>query len=93
MLNESGLIRNTTPGTSYVDLGEVPTPAEERTAQHMQVDEPPPPEDHHTGTSPGRPNRQATSASTVARQEPREEPGVEQTPDIDDDTTSSPSAS
>ena len=32
-------------GSRYVDLGALPTVAEERTATHMQVDEPPPMDD------------------------------------------------
>ena len=45
ILADSGVIsHNNMAGSRYVDLGEVLTPAEERTAQHMHIDEPPPPD-------------------------------------------------
>ena len=37
LLNHKNMV-----GSRYVDLGAIPTAAEERTATHMQVDEPPP---------------------------------------------------
>ena len=59
ILNDSGLIsgQHDMTGTRYVDLGAIPTTAEERTAQHMQTDEPPP----ITVPSEARPS--ATSSS------------------------------
>ena len=43
ILADSGVINhNNMAGSRYIDLGEVPTAAEERSAQHMHIDEPPP---------------------------------------------------
>ena len=43
MLTDTGFIRqNSMAGSRDVDLGAVPTAAEERSAQHMHMDEPPP---------------------------------------------------
>ena len=51
MLSDAGLLSsNNMAGSRYVDLGAIPTPAEERIATHMQFDDPPPDE-------PGQPSR------------------------------------
>ena len=43
MLSETGLLSSQNmAGSRYVDLGAIPTPVEERTATHMQFDDPPP---------------------------------------------------
>ena len=45
ILAYSGVINhNSMAGSRYIDLGEVPTAAEERSAQHMHIDEPPHPD-------------------------------------------------
>ena len=45
VLSDAGLLpSNNMAGSRYVDLGAIPIAAEERTATHMQVDEPPPAE-------------------------------------------------
>merc|ERR1712079_468802 len=42
ILQEASLLNyNNLPGSKYVDLGDIPTAVEERTATRMQVDEPP----------------------------------------------------
>ena len=70
LLNQSNMT-----GSRYVDLGPIPTAAEERTATHMQVDEPPP-----MGESDDQP-RQERGPATI-RPDPqtrvREEPEGEQ---------------
>ena len=44
VLSDVGLLRSKDmKGSRYIDLGVVPTPAEERRASHMQTDEPPAP--------------------------------------------------
>ena len=43
VLSDAGLLKTKDmAGSRYVDLGTIPTPAEERHASHMQTDEPPP---------------------------------------------------
>ena len=43
VLADAGLLKaKDMVGSRYVDLGAIPTPAEERQASHMQTDEPPP---------------------------------------------------
>ena len=81
ILADSGVINhNSMAGSRYIDLGEVPTAAEERSAQHMQIDEPPPPD----GLSQARSSRPYTATARrppptphMARMVSREEPDAE----------------
>ena len=69
-------------GSRYVDLGEAPTAAEQRQADYMQVDEPPPPEPGMSSDSGARSSGQ--NAPQVAHQPPpapRQEPDAERTPE------------
>ena len=60
ILADSGVINhNNMAGSRYIDLGEVPTAAEERSAHNMQIDEPPPPD----GPSEARSSRPYTATA------------------------------
>ena len=88
-------------GTRYVDLGEAPSPEEERVASHMQVDEPPP--DPGSSSSAGAPPRAVLQPppQIPALQIPQREPEAEGTPERptgpqsvrDSDTSSDDSSS
>ena len=72
-------------GTRYVDLGEIPTPEEERTAVHMELDDPP--EEPRPGMSLGLPASSSAGPHPVERPSPapqssRGEPEGEITPDV-----------
>ena len=83
-------------GSKYVDLGAPPTAAEERTATHMQVDEPPPMDTTSDARPP--PDRDPGLVSGPANpRHPREEPDGERpargTPDNASSDSSSSSSS
>merc|ERR1712079_887440 len=86
---------NNLSGSKYVDLGAIPTAAEERTATHMQVDEPPPMDvsestPRQSGTSSGP---QRTDSRTRAREEPDgERPPDRSTPEDSSDSSSDSSS-
>ena len=55
ILQEASLLnQKDMAGSRYVDLGAIPTAAEERTATHMQVDEPPPMDESDNTQRPER---------------------------------------
>ena len=95
LLSEASLLNQRDPATTYVDLGAIPTEAEQRTAAHMQVDEPPPfPE---TGDYPPNRRRQREpglpSGPSTQRPRTREEPDGEQPPTGRPPSSSSSSSS
>ena len=64
VLSDAGLLSQNMAGSRYVDLGAIPTAAEERTATHMQVDEPPPPD------TPGQSSRPPDSRPPTTNHPP-----------------------
>merc|ERR1739836_192805 len=96
ILQEASLLnQKDLSGSEYVDLGAIPTAAEERTATHMQVDEPPPmdvsespPRQPGTSSGPQRPDPR-----TRAREEPDGEgPPDRSTPEDSSDSSSDSSS-
>merc|ERR1712079_528014 len=78
-------------GSRYVDLGAIPTAAEERTATHMQVDEPPPMD---VSESPlQQPGTSSGARGPDTRTRAREEPDGERPPDRSTPEDSSDSSS
>merc|ERR1711884_622414 len=78
-------------GSKYVDLGAIPTAAEERTATHMQVDEPPPMD--VSESTPRQPGTSSGPQRTNPRTRAREEPDGERPPDGSTPEDSSDSSS
>ena len=92
ILQEASLLnQKDLTGSKYVDLGAVPTAAEERTATHMQVDEPPPMD--VSESSPQPPGTASGSQRPDPRTRAREEPDGEQPPDRSTPEESSDSSS
>ena len=87
ILADSGVVsHNNMAGSRDVTLGEVPTPAEDRAAQHMQIDEPPPPDgpgESRSSSSTGPYRATATRpppTPPMARMVSREEPDAGRAP-------------
>ena len=92
ILQEASLLnQKDLTGSRYVDLGAIPTAAEERTATHMQVDEPPPMD--VSESSPQQPGASSSSQRPDPRTRAREEPDGERPPDRSTPEDSSDSSS
>ena len=93
ILQEASLLnQKDLTGSKYVDLGAVPTAAEERTATHMQVDEPPPMDASESSTS-RQPGTSSSAQRPDARSRAREEPDGERPPNRSTPEDSSDSSS
>ena len=80
ILQEANLLNHKDlSGSKYVDLGAIPTAAEERTATHMQVDEPPPMD--VSGSTPRQPRTSSGPQRPDPKTRAREEPDGERPPD------------
>ena len=92
ILQEASLLnQKDMTGSRYVDLGAIPTAAEERTATHMQVDELPPMD--VSESPPQQPGAASGSQRPDPRTRAREEPDGEQPPDRSTPEDSSDSSS
>ena len=92
ILQEASLLnQKDLTGSRYVDLGAIPTAAEERTATHMQVDEPPPMD--VSESSPQQPGTSSGAQRPDPRTRAREEPDGERPPDRSTPEDSSDSSS
>merc|ERR1712155_128115 len=93
ILQEASLLnQKDLTGSKYVDLGAVPTAAEERTATHMQVDEPPPMDVSESSTS-RQPGTSLSAQRPDTRTRLREEPDGERPPNRSTPEDSSDSSS